>query len=268
MSTSTEAQEQARKVWGAGDYDAVARLIATAGRRAVSSAEVAGGDVVLDVACGTGNATIPAAEQGARVTGIDITPKLLEEGRAAAAAAGVEVDWVEGDAEQLPFEDASFDVVLSVFGCIFAPDHDAAAREIARVLRPGGRIALCNWMPEGNIGEFFRTVGAHLPPPPDDSLPPTLWGTEEHVRRLFDGTGIALSFDRAAVAFEFASPEEYVTEYETKFGPIVTAKATLEPSAWQALRQDLLRMLERINTSADGLRFDGEYLVVAGRKTG
>ena len=151
---------------------------------------VRGDDLVLDVACGNGNATIPAAKTGATTTGLDLTPELLEAGREAAAEAGVEIDWVEGDAQDMPFDDASFDVVTSVFGCMFAPDQRRAAAEIARVLRPGGRMVVCAWTPEGNMGKMFMTVAAHRPPPPEGFQPPVLWGNEEHVRELFDGTGV------------------------------------------------------------------------------
>ncbi len=171
----TEQKQEARKLWGSGDYPAIATMIEGVGRLAVERGGVSAEDKVLDVACGAGNATIPAAQRGAEVTGLDLTPKLLEAGRAAAADAGVEIDWIEGDAEDLPFGEESFDVVLSVFGCMFAPDHRAAAREIARVLRPGGGIAICSWTPEGATGRFFETLGGRMPPPPEGFQPPVLW---------------------------------------------------------------------------------------------
>ncbi|MDP9188202.1 MAG: methyltransferase domain-containing protein [Actinomycetota bacterium] len=255
-------------MWAMGDYGAVAERLASAGETAVEAAAIGSEDDVLDVACGTGNATIPAAERGASVTGLDLTPELLEGARAAAAEAGVEIDWVEGDAEALPFEDESFDAVISVFGVMFAPDQRQAAAEIARALRPGGRMAVCSWTPEGAIGGFFRTVGSHMPAPPEGFQPPSLWGTEEHVRGLFANTGIEMEFERAAVEFRFASPEETMAEYETKFGPVVAAKAALEPEEkWDALREDMLVMYARINTSdGDDLAFLAEYLVAKGSK--
>src|SRR5262245_27745193 len=174
----SEQKQQAKTMWAMGDYAAVAERIAKAGTDAVEAAGIAEGDTVLDVACGSGNATIPAAQTGAEVTGLDLTPELLEAGKANAAEAGVEIDWIEGDAEQLPFDDASFDVVISVFGCMFAPDHARAASEIARVLKPGGRLGICAWTPEGNVGKMFMTTASHMPPPPAGFQPPLLWGSE------------------------------------------------------------------------------------------
>jgi ubiquinone/menaquinone biosynthesis C-methylase UbiE len=263
-----EAKQQARKMWASGEYAEIVEKIADAGRTTVAAAEIGGEDKVLDVGCGTGNATIPAAQTGADVTGLDLTPRLLEEGRAAAAEAGVEIDWIEGDAEQLPFEDGEFDAVVSVFGCMFAPDHRAAATELARVVKPGGRLAVAAWTPEGSIGRFFVTVAGHMPPPPEGFQPPILWGSEDHIRELFDGTGIELDFKQAKVEFEGDSPEEFMAEYERKLPPIVTAKVMLEPEGkWEALRADLLELYKSENLAEDGsYRSDGEYLLTTGKK--
>ena len=171
-----EAQEQARKLWSSGDYASAMHIFESVGPRAVEEAGVSGDDVVLDVACGNGNATIPAAKTGAKVTGIDLTPALLEAGEAAAKEAGVEIEWIEGDAQELPFDDASFDVVTSVFGCMFVPDQRAEAEEIARVLKPDGRMAVCAWTPDGNMGKMFITIAKHRPPPPEGFQPPILLG--------------------------------------------------------------------------------------------
>src|SRR5262245_60367980 len=171
-----ELKRRHRAVWAAGDYASVATHIADVGRRIVRHAKVRPGERVLDVACGAGNASIPAAKLGAEVTGCDLTPEMLDAARQAAAAAGVELDWRVADAEDLPMGDASYDVVLSTFGCMFAPRHEVAARELGRVLRPGGRVGLCNWTPDGSVGGFFEVVGAHLPAPPSYAAPPPLWG--------------------------------------------------------------------------------------------
>lgn len=269
MAELSEAKLKARAMWASGDYPAISERIASAGLTAVERSEISDDDEVLDVACGTGNATIPAAERGATVTGLDLTPELLEAGRAAAAESGVEIEWVEGDAEDLPFEDGSFDVVLSVFGCMFAPDHQAAADEIARVLRPGGRIAICSWTPEGSVGRSFMTIGAHMPKPPEGFQPPVLWGTEEHVRGLFEGSGLELAFDGAEVDYQFDSAEEAIEELSSKLGPLVSAKAALETEGkWEALRDDLVALTEGLNTSDQGdLRYPGQYLVVTGEKS-
>lgn len=268
MPELTEQKQQARSMWAGGKYAEIVPYIAEAGRKAVEAAEVKSGEEVLDVACGTGNATIPAAQTGAKLTGLDLTPELLEAGRAAAAEAGVEIEWMEGDAENLPFEDGSFDVGLSVFGCMFAPDHKVTAAEIARVLRSGGRMAICSWTPDGGIGRFFKLMAENMPPPPEGFQPPVLWGTEDHVKELFDGTGVELSFDQAAVTFEGDSPEEFLAEYEKKLPPMVAAKAALEPEGkWDAVREQVLALYNEINTSDAGdIRFLGEYLVATGKK--
>ena len=265
---ASQIKQGQRVAWNAGEFGEIAELILSVGEGIVARTAVSPDDDVLDVACGTGNAALPAARTGARVTGLDLVPKLLGQGRAAAEAEGLRAAWVEGDAEQLPFEDASFDVVLSTFGCMFAPRHDVAAAEIARVLRPGGRIGICSWTPDGSIGLFFKTIGSHMPAPPDTAQPPPLWGSEDHVRGLFEGTGVEPVFDHESVSITFDSPEDALATYETKFGPIVMAKAALEPQGkWQALADDLLAFFRANGEERDG-RFStrAEYLAVTGGK--
>jgi ubiquinone/menaquinone biosynthesis C-methylase UbiE len=263
-----EQRQRARATWAAGDFDAIAERIWAVGNDLVERVGIGAGETVIDVACGTGNAAIPAALAGARVTGLDITPELFEDARRRAGEAGVEIDWVEGDAEELPYDVASFDVALSTFGCMFAPRHKAAAGEIARVLRPGGRLGIAAWRPEGSIGEFFRTIAAHAPPPPPDFQPPPLWGQREHVEGLFEETGVELRFEDAAAHWHFDSLEEMLDEYATKFGPVVMLRAALEPEGrWEALRDDLAATFERITVpDGDGVAFDGEYLITLGEK--
>jgi SAM-dependent methyltransferase len=265
MSQLAELKGAARAMWAAGDYDAIASLIWDVGGRVVRRLGVSPGEDVLDVACGTGNAAIPAAQAGGRVVGVDLTPELFAAARTRAARARVDVDWVEGDAEALPFADASFDVVVSTFGVMFAPDHGTAAAELVRVLRPGGRLGLCNWTPEGSVGEFFALIAKHVPPPP--GMPPTLWGSEDHVRGLFAEARLALAFERELAYLSFDSLEQAVSTYETKFGPVVKARELLErEGCWGALRQDLAAMFERHNRSEDdGVSFAGEYLVLIAR---
>jgi ubiquinone/menaquinone biosynthesis C-methylase UbiE len=236
----SEQKQQQRMMWALGDYPSAAEQIADVGPRCVAAADVTEDDAVLDVACGAGNATIPAAKTGADTTGLDITPELLVAGKKAADDAGVEIEWIEGDAEQLPFDEGSFDRVLSVFGCMFAPDHKAAAAELARVLKPGGQLAVCAWTPDGAIGKFFITV--------------------------------ELEFERQAVDFtgdEGEGPEEFLADVEQKLPPIVAAKAALEPQGkWEALRTDLLALYEENNVSdGDNYRAPAEYLVIKGRKS-
>jgi ubiquinone/menaquinone biosynthesis C-methylase UbiE len=230
------------------------------GERIVRRAAVGPADDVLDVACGTGNAALRAAQAGARVVGVDLTPELLEEGARLAEQLGVEVQWVEGDAEALPMEDASFDVVVSVFGCMFAPRHRVAAAELARVLRPGGRLAVSAWTPDGAMGEFFRTLGGHLPPPPDFVQPPLLWGSEDHVSDLFADTGVEVEFAREFVEFPRMPVDQEIEFATSKFGPLILARRMLEPQGrWPALIDDLRRLLENPRPA--------EYLVTTGVKS-
>jgi SAM-dependent methyltransferase len=263
-----EMKQRARAMWATGDYPTVALTIREVSDRIVRLVGIRPGEDVLDVACGNGNTTIPAAQAGGRVTGVDLTPELLQAGRVAAAAAGVQIDWREGDAEALPFEDAQFDVVLSSFGCMFAPRHEVVAAEIARVLRPGGRLGLCAWTPEGTIGRFFELMSKHLPPPPAFASPPPRWGDPDHVRRLFVGSGIALQFDRAIVEMRFDSVPEMVSFYETNFGPVIAARELLAPTGgWLPLREELAGYLTR-ETIPDrgGVVWPCEYLMVTGHK--
>jgi ubiquinone/menaquinone biosynthesis C-methylase UbiE len=256
-----QIKQGVRATWAAGDYPAIAkRQLWPVGERVVRRAGVSAGETVLDVACGTGNAAIRAALAGGRVVGVDLTPELFEAGRENAREAGVEVEWVEGDAEALPVRDGSFDVVLSVFGCMFAPRQAVTAQELARALRPGGRLCVTAWAPDGAMGEFFHTIGGHLPPPPAGAQPPLLWGSEDHVRELFADTAVDLSFDRESVdPPNVSSIDEEVEYMTTKFGPLIMARRMLEPQGrWEALVADLRGLLEDPRPA--------EYLVVSGVK--
>jgi SAM-dependent methyltransferase len=244
---------QTLQIWASGDYPAVAEFLTGAGQDVVRRAAVSADDNVLDVACGNGNATLIAARTGARVTGVDITPELLEAGRAAAPG----IEWVQGDAQALPFDDASFDAVISTFGCMFAPDHERAAGEILRVTRPGGRIAIACWTPTGRIGTFFATIGRHLAPA--DGPPPILWGDEAYVRDLF--AGLDVSCTRGVLRFRFDSADAAFAFYTTSFGPLLLARAVAEDR--DALDADL-RAYYRDHgaTDADGWYYEGEYLTL------
>jgi SAM-dependent methyltransferase len=270
-STIRPRSPTARETWAAGDWPTVAKLIWDAGERVVRHASVGAGDEVLDIGCGTGNAAIRAAARGARAVGLDLTPELFAAGRAEAAAAGVEVEWVEGDAEALPFADASFDAVLSTFGCMFAARHELAAREAARVLRPGGRLAVFAWTPEGAAGEMFRVVGGHVAASGiavPDGAPPSMWGVEAHIAALFAGTGVEPAFEREILQLRVGSVARMIEIYEESFGPIVMARRALEPlGRWHALRDDLAALATR-HATAGGAVFEAEYLAVDGRKAG
>ncbi len=257
-------KQGARATWAAGDYPAIAqRQLWPLGERIVKRIGVAPGEDVLDVACGTGNAALRAAQAGARVTGVDLTPELLEEGRRLAAETGVEIEYLEGDAEALPVPDESFDVVVSVMGCMFAPRHRVTAAELARVLRPGGRLCVTGWAPEGAMGTMFKTLGSHLPAPPPFAESPLGWGSEEHVRELFAATGLEVEFAREQSAFAaFDSIDDEIDFVTAKFGPLIMARRMLEPEGrWQSLLDDLRAFAEtRPPTAA--------YLVTTGRKLG
>jgi ubiquinone/menaquinone biosynthesis C-methylase UbiE len=248
-------------MWGSGDYAAVAERISEVGELMLERAAVEPGMDVLDVACGTGNATIPAAQAGARVTGLDFSADLLAIARERAADAMVEVDWVEGDAQELPFEDAGFDRVISTFGHMFAPDHERTAAEMRRVCRPGGTIAVACWIPEGSIGRMNSTVG-ELVPPPAGGTPPILWGTEEHTRELL-GDG---SFERHEIEWRDESVESYARFMLESFGPLVNARELLAERASE-LDEAFRAFLTRENLNDDGsLRFRGEYLLAVIRR--
>ncbi|HET7716512.1 MAG TPA: class I SAM-dependent methyltransferase [Bauldia sp.] len=256
-----EVKRRARATWAAGDYDIAADGIWRVGAVVTAEASVRPGDKVLDVACGTGNAAIQAAQAGGAVTGVDLTPELFRAARRRAAEAGVEIELLEGDAEALPFDDATFDVVLSTFGVMFAPRHAVAAGEIVRVLRPGGRIALANWAPEGSVGDLFRTMARHLPSPPPIAEPPLLWGTKPHVQELL-GRQIDLRFTVVEVPLKTdLGVPQMVDRFLSIFPPLVTARAILEPQGrWEAAEAEIRPMLAAMYTNPP------TYLVATGTK--
>ena len=271
MTAVAELKLVHRATWAAGNYAAIAEHIDDAPPRdLLARMDIRAGHDVLDVATGTGNLAIPAAAAGAQVVGLDLTPELFETARARAAANDVGVDWVEGDAEELPYEDESFDRVLSAFGVQFAPRHEIVARELAGVTRPGGRIGLVNWTPEGAIGELFRIMSGYLPGPPDFASPPPLWGSEAHVRRLFAESRVELEFARGYNPWRFVSPEAWVSFMETNYGPTLKARQRLETEGtWEACRAQILAMAERRNEATDGsLLMQAEYLIIIGHKVG
>jgi ubiquinone/menaquinone biosynthesis C-methylase UbiE len=252
-----------RMVWSAGDYPDIAQMIVGVAEVIVERAGARPGDELLDVATGTGNVAIIAASAGATVTGLDLTPELLEVARGRATHAELELSFIEGDAEALPFADDSFDRVTSCFGVIFAPRHSLAAAELVRVARPGARVVFTAWTPEGVNGQMFRTVGAFMPPPPPELQPATMWGVEDHVRSLLADSGAELSFERRTATFEHESPESWVAYNERVLGPMIMAKAALEPQGrWEELRSNLISLYSENNQASDGsLRVEAEYLL-------
>ena len=238
-------KQRQQAAWASGDFHAVAARIVLVAEQLVDSADLHAGWRVLDVATGSGNAAIAAARLGCEVVGIDYVPALLERGRTRAAAEGLDVTLMDGDAEGLPFPDRSFDGVTSVFGAMFASDHRRAAAELVRVTRPGGTIALSSWTPDGFIGDLFRTVTAHVPPPAGVASP-MLWGTEAHLSELFGDAIESLEVVERTFTFRYRSAEEFVEFFRTWYGPTLKAFAAVEgPQARRALGDDLVALAQR-----------------------
>ena len=275
MTVTTDADRtlktKHRALWASGDYPAVAaELIPALGPELVRAAGVKPGDRVLDVAAGSGNAAIPAAAAGAVVTAGDLTPELFDAGRRIAAERGVELEWVEADAEALPFADNGFDVVMSCVGAMFAPHHQAVADELVRVTRTGGTIAMVNWTPEGFIGQLFATMKPYAAPPPAGAGSPPLWGSKDHVRQLF-GDRVELALSRRTVVIDHcATPLEFREYWKRTYGPTIAAyKFNADnPDRVAALDSDFLEFLERWNRSTVPGRteYGAEYLLVTATK--
>jgi SAM-dependent methyltransferase len=257
-------------MWASGDYPSmVETFLLPLGPKLVEAAGIGSGMRVLDVAAGTGNASIPAAKTGADVTASDLTPELFDAGRRRAEAEGVTLEWAEADAEHLPFEDESFDVVMSSIGAMFAPRHQDVADELVRVCRPGGTIAMLNWTPEGMIGALFRTMGPFAPPPPPGAQPPPLWGSEDHVKEVFGDRVDFRTLERELLdVTAFKHPRDYVEHFKGKYGPtIVAQKNARENGRGAELDEALDQFCEEWNRgTADDARFEQEYLIVVGTR--
>ena len=249
-----------QQTWASGDFAVVASRIVLVSERLAEAADIAAGSQVLDVACGSGNATIAAARSGAHAVGVDYVPELLEQGRLRAAAEGLDVEFVEGDAEDLPFDDARFDTTLSVYGSMFAPNHRQAAAELVRVTRPGGTVALASWTPDGYLGDVFRALTAYVPAPP--GVPsPMLWGDEDHLRDLFGKAIAELRSTVEVCTFRFRSAEELVGWFRRWYGPTLKAFDALDDAGQEALAADLAGVARRYARLVNGsIAVPGTYL--------
>ena len=264
----SELKARHRAMWASGDYPSmVETFLLPLGPRLVEACGIGPGMRVLDVAAGTGNASIPAAERGASVTASDLTPELLEAGRGRAEAAQLELEWVEADAENLPFDDESFDVVMSSIGAMFAPHHQDVADELVRVCRPGGTIGLLSWTPEGMIGGLFRTMGPFAPPPPPGAQPPPLWGSEEHLQELFGDRVDFRTLQRDVLEVTaFERPRDYIEHFKGRYGPTIAAQGNARRNEREGEFEEALnRFCDEANLGgSDRARFEMEYLVAVG----
>ncbi len=256
MGVDEELRQRARATWAAGDWDSFSRVVEPVGALVLDRIGVGPGMDLLDVGTGSGGTVaIPAALRGAAVVGCDVTPELFGHAQRRAAEAGVEIEWVEADAQELPFGEESFDRVTSTFGAMFAPDHLRAAAELVRVCRPGGRIAMTTWVNDGFAGELFKLTGSLMPPPPPGVQPPPMWGVEEHIEEVFVAANASATIERETVDFDFPSVEDAVQRYAEDFGPFVIARRVLEPQdRWGEFLQVFADLVRRFNPVNDGQR--------------
>jgi ubiquinone/menaquinone biosynthesis C-methylase UbiE len=254
---SIKARQQA--MWASGDFAVIGTTLQIVGELLCEAVDIRSTERVLDVAAGNGNATLAAARHFANVTSTDYVPALLERGQERARAEGLQVTFETADAEALPYADASFDVVLSTFGVMFAPDHDKSAAEMMRVCRPGGRIGLASWTPQGFLGDLFRTIGKHVPPIPGVRSP-LLWGTADHLGSLF-ATSTTIAHSTRMFAFRYRSAEHFVDIFRTFYGPTYKAFAALDANGQAALEADMIALLRSHDRGgASGLVVPAEYL--------
>ena len=258
------------KAWSSGDYGIIAQRVAMVSEVLCDRADIVAGSKVLDVAGGAGNTAMAAARCGAEVTSLDYVPALVARGREIADAARFDnIDWVVGDAENLPFDDASFDAVISALGVMFAPNHERAASELVRVCRPGGMIAIASWTPDGFVGRMFRTIGKHVPPPAGVT-PPPLWGSEEHVRALL-GDGVDdMRAEKHTMSQRFRSPQEFVDVFRDFYGPTLKAFEALDDAGKESLEGELLELAREFDRRKDGgaIAIESDYLVVVATRAG
>ena len=255
-----------RAVWASGDYAVIGVTLQIVGEQLCEAIDLRAGERVLDVAAGNGNASLAAARRFARVTATDYVQSLLDGARTRAVADGLPIECRVADAEALPFDDGCFDVVLSTFGVMFTPDQEQAAGEMLRVTRPGGRIGLANWTPDGFVGALFKTIGRHVPPPPGQRAP-TLWGTEPRIVELFGPEAADIRITRRQFVFRYASPDHWLAQFRSYYGPMRKAFEALSPADQEALHSDIAELLVRSNCGgANSLVIPGDYLEVVVEK--
>jgi ubiquinone/menaquinone biosynthesis C-methylase UbiE len=257
---AVKSRQQA--AWSSGDYAIIGTTLQIVGEQLAEACDLRCDEAVLDVAAGNGNATLAAARRGCKVTSTDYVAGLLDRGAERAKAERLEVKFQAADVEALPFGDKSFDAVLSTFGVMFAPDHAKSAAEMLRVCRPGGRIGMANWTPEGFIGQMFKTLGRHLPPPAGVQ-PPSLWGTEAHLRTLFGDQAASIQATPRLFNFRYRSAAHFIEVFRTWYGPVLKAFASLPPEKASELEKDLGELLNRLNRAGpDSLVVPSEYLEI------
>lgn len=255
-------KQKQQVTWASGDFAVIGTTLQIVGEMLAEAVDVCAGERVLDVAAGNGNATLAAARRFADVTSTDYVPELLVKGAKRAAAEQLQVAFQVADAEELPFANGSFDVVLSTFGAMFTPDHARPAREMLRVVRSGGRIGLANWTPEGFIGQLFKIIGSFLPPPAGLKSP-ALWGTEPHIVELFGTQALDIKAERRIFNFRYRSPAHWVQVFRDYYGPTHKAFAALNAVQQEALEANIVDLLERMNVGGSrSLVVPGEYLEV------
>ncbi len=236
--------------WASGDYAVVGTTLQIVGEALCEALDLRAGQRVLDVAAGNGNATLAAARRWCQVVSTDYVPALLDRGRERAVAERLEVEFRQADAEALPFADSAFDVVVSTFGVMFTPDQERAAAELLRVCRPGGKIGLANWTPDGFIGQLFKAIGRHLPPPPGVASP-ALWGTAARIEAMFGRHAAAIKIDKRAFVFRYASAQHWLDVFRGYYGPLLKAFAALDQDAKAALERDVIELVGLFNRSGD-----------------
>ena len=248
--------------WSSGDYAVIGTTLQIVGEELCEALDVHSGQKVLDVAAGNGNVSLAAARRWCDVVATDYAPSLLERGRERAAAERLNIEFREADAEALPFQDGSFDVVVSTFGVMFTPDQDRAAAELIRVCKPGGKIGLANWTPDGFIGQLFKTIGKHVPPAPGTKSP-ALWGTRARIAELFEPRTTSVEFSARNFVFRYRTPAHWLEVFRTYYGPVLKTFASLEPAAQATLQRDLMDLIDRFNRAKDGsMVVPSEYLEI------